>query len=240
VFYGPFRSRGSAELFESQMLDLFQIRRCQEDLMPSPEHPGCMYGEMNLCLRPCQQAVGVEEYATEVGRVVEFLESGGRSLVQPMQAARDRSSEAMEFEEAARLHKRLEKIEATLKLRDELVRPVDALDGVAVAGGIEPGTVSLWFMRQGVWQPVVRFAVQAESDRPVSMDTRLRTVASTLPPGTGAATERQEHVALLARWFYSSWRDGEWIPFAGPEGVPYRKLVGAVHRVAARSAVALS
>jgi excinuclease UvrABC nuclease subunit len=236
VFYGPFRSRGSAELFESQMLDLFQIRRCQEDLMPSPEHPGCMYGEMNLCLRPCQQAVGLEEYATEVGRVVEFLESGGRSLVQPMQAARDRSSEAMEFEEAARLHKRLEKIDATLKLRDELVRPVDALSGVAVAGGTEAGTVSLYFMRLGVWQPVVRFAVQAESERPVSMDTRLRAVVNAVPSTAVTATERQEHVALLARWYYSSWCDGTWIPFDGPEHVPYRKLVGAVHRVAARAA----
>jgi excinuclease ABC subunit C len=46
LFFGPFRSRASAERFESQFLDLFQMRRCQEDLVPSPAHPGCIYGEM--------------------------------------------------------------------------------------------------------------------------------------------------------------------------------------------------
>jgi ABC-type lipoprotein release transport system permease subunit len=51
--------------FQSQFLDLFQMRRCEENLAPSPSHPGCVYGEMNMCLRPCQQAVTPEEYASE-------------------------------------------------------------------------------------------------------------------------------------------------------------------------------
>ena len=67
LYCGPFRSRASAEKFESQFLDLFQMRRCQEDLVPSPEHPGCIYGEMGMCLRPCQQVVGRDEYLHEVG-----------------------------------------------------------------------------------------------------------------------------------------------------------------------------
>jgi len=50
LYYGPFRTRASAELFEDQFLDLFQLRRCQENLEPSPEHPGCIYGEMGRCL----------------------------------------------------------------------------------------------------------------------------------------------------------------------------------------------
>ena len=58
LYFGPFRSRASAERFEAQFLDLFQMRRCQEDLVPSPSHPGCIYGEMGMCLRPCQQVVG--------------------------------------------------------------------------------------------------------------------------------------------------------------------------------------
>ena len=48
VYFGPFRTRVSAEQFESQFLDLFQMRRCQEDLVPSPAHPGCIYGEMGM------------------------------------------------------------------------------------------------------------------------------------------------------------------------------------------------
>ena len=44
--------------------------------------------------------------------------------------------------------------------------------------------------------------------------------------------ERQEYLAILARWYYSSWREGEWIGFANFEDIPYRKLVNAVSRVA--------
>jgi excinuclease ABC subunit C len=69
VYFGPFRNRSTAARFESEFLDLFQLRRCQEDLDPSPDHPGCIYGEMGRCLRPCQQAVGVEEYRGEAERV---------------------------------------------------------------------------------------------------------------------------------------------------------------------------
>ena len=44
LFYGPFPSRTAAERFDGEMLDLFQIRRYEENLVPSPEHPGCIYG----------------------------------------------------------------------------------------------------------------------------------------------------------------------------------------------------
>ena len=114
LYFGPFRSRVSAERFESQFLDLFQMRRCQEDLVPSPEHPGCMYGEMGMCLRPCQQVVGPAEYAHEVARVVEFLRTGGRSLLDAIGHSRDRLSEEMRFEEAARQHKRYEMVDVLL------------------------------------------------------------------------------------------------------------------------------
>jgi hypothetical protein len=46
--------------------------------------------------------------------------------------------------------------------------------------------------------------------------------------------ERQEYLALLARWYYSSWRDGEWLGFDSYEDIPYRKLVNAVARVATK------
>ena len=80
MYYGPFASRAAAERFNEALLDLFQIRRCEENLAPAPDHPGCIYGEMNRCLRPCQQAVSMEEYRGEAARMEQFLETGGASL----------------------------------------------------------------------------------------------------------------------------------------------------------------
>lgn len=232
LVYGPFRSRTSAEEFESQFLDLFQIRRCWEDLAPAPDHPGCIYGEMGMCLRPCQQVVGPEEYSSEVCRAVEFLSTDGRSLLDSVMHARDRLSEETSFEEAARLHKQVEKVQHVLGLRDELVCDVDRLGGVAVTRSVAPGCVELWFVVGGCWQPPVRFLVEAAGAKTVSLDQRLREVVAALHPAAGSTRERQEHLALLARWYYSSHRDGEWLPFTGLDTLPYRKLVRAISRVA--------
>jgi len=131
LYVGPFRNRATAAQFESAFLDLFQLRRCQEDLAPSPDHPGCIYGEMGRCLRPCQQLVGVEEYHSEAERVAAFLRTSGRSLLAPASAERERLSAEMDFEGAARAHQRVMKIEEVLGWRDEMARDVERLHAVA-------------------------------------------------------------------------------------------------------------
>ncbi len=234
LHYGPFQSRAAAELFENQFLDLFQMRRCQENLEPSPQHPGCIYGEMNRCLRPCQQVVTRDEYLSETKRVEEFLTGNGGALLSVAMAARDRLSAEMNFEEAARQHKQLERIQAVLALRGDLVCDVERLYGVAVAPCLAPDSVLLWFVCQGAWQAPVRFTLTSL----VSLDQRLRELVASIQPETAPPlAEKQEHLALLARWHYSSWSDGEWIGFPGLDQVPYRKLVRAVSRVRQKAAL---
>jgi excinuclease ABC subunit C len=232
LYFGPFRSRASAERFEGQFLDLFQMRRCQEDLVPSPDHPGCIYGEMSMCLRPCQQAVGREEYARETDRAAEFLRTGGRSLLEAISHSRDRLSEEMNFEEAARQHKRYEKVQEALKSRDELAADVERLNGVAIARSQAPDAVELWFVRGGMWQRGQRFGFEAPEGKMVSLDSRLRDAFAAVEPLKLSSRERQEYLALLSRWYYSSWRDGEWLSFESFADIPYRKLVNAISRVA--------
>jgi excinuclease ABC subunit C len=230
-YYGPFRSRGAAEEFEHQFLDLFQIRRCQEDLTPSPEHPGCIYGEMSMCLRPCQQIVGKEEYAAETRRVSEFLLTAGQQMIRTAESARDRLSAELDFEAAAREHKRIDRIQQILKLRDDLVADIDHLHGVAVTPFVEPHSVLLWFLIGGVWQAPIPFSV-ALSDQSVSMDRRMKDIVSSIVPRKLGLRERQEHLAILARWCYSSWRDGEWISIPNLASAPYRRIISAISRTA--------
>jgi excinuclease UvrABC nuclease subunit len=232
LYFGPFRSRASAERFEQQFLDLFQMRRCQEDLKPAPDHPGCIYGEMSMCLRPCQQVVGAAEYGHEVARVTEFLRTGGRSQLDGIAHSRDRLSDEMQFEEAARLHKRYEKVVEALKLRDGLACDVERLNGVAIARSAAPDAVEMWFVRDGAWQRPQRFGFEVHEGKPVSLDRQLRETFAAVEPRKLMQRERREYLALLARWYYSTWRDGEWVSFESWEEIPYRKLVHAVSRAA--------
>jgi excinuclease ABC subunit C len=235
VYFGPFRARSTAERFESEFLDLFQMRRCQEDLAPSPTHPGCIYGEMGMCLRPCQEVVGPDEYRHEVARVAEFLATGGRSLLHGIAAARDRLSEEMQFEEAARQHRRYEKVREVLALSDELARDIDRLHGVAITPSVQHEAVEVWAVRAGWWLGRRRLSFEVQEGKPVSLDRKLRELFAEFAPRTSTIRERQEYLALLARWHYSSWREGEWIAFDDPDRIPWRKLVHAVSRVSAPS-----
>jgi len=241
IYYGPFRSRATAEEFNAQFLDLFQIRRCQENLEPSPAHPGCIYGEMNLCARPCQEVVSAAEYESEVERVAAFLRTGGASLLDAISASRERASAEMEFEDAARHHKRHERVEQVLKLRDELSTELTRLYGVAITPVIDytaPGSaiaaVDLRFFAEGCWLRPVRFelapvASDGQTSLPASIDARLREIIRALETPEG---DREENIALLARWYYASWRDGEWLSFDSVAKIPYRRLVNAIARVA--------
>lgn len=134
-FYGPFPSRAAADRYCDAVLDLFKLRRCHEELAPYPEHPGCIYGEMNKCLAPCNRAhtaEGAAEYAAEAAAVHAFFETHGRSMLDKLTAEREQASAEMEFERAAEVHAQHQKVKAAADLADELVQPIPQLRAVIV------------------------------------------------------------------------------------------------------------
>ena len=233
LFFGPFPTRPAAERFESAFLDLFLIRRCQEEIRPDPEHPGCIYGEMSMCLRPCQDRSTIEEYRGEVGRVLEFLNTRGESLVREIESSRDEAAAALAFEEAARHHQRLAKVTEALKQADDPARDLDRFFGVIVQPSTEPEAVELFWIYQGFLQEKMTFTYEVEKGRSVSLDSRLRGLLERGRFKTGTTRERTDDMALFNRWYRSSWRKGEVLLFDGLDSVPYRKLVRAISRAAA-------
>jgi excinuclease UvrABC nuclease subunit len=177
-------------------------------------------------------AVGVAEYKTESGRVAAFLRSDGRSLLDSAAAGRERLSAEMDFEGAALMHQRVAKIEAVLAVRDELARAVENLNGIAVVPSAEKDAVELAWIRDGVWRGMTHFPLASTDGRPVSLDARLREIAASITGESEEPAIRTEQLALLARWYYSSWRDGELLLAEAWDKLPWRKIVNAIARVA--------
>ena len=130
AYYGPFASRRSAQAFAERILDLFKVRRCQIKIRRDPTFPGCLYSEMKMCLAPCFAGCSKEEYAAEVQRLVQFLDTGGNSLRSAIEQERERASEDLDFERAAAIHKRIEKLDAALRGQSELARSINDIDAV--------------------------------------------------------------------------------------------------------------
>ena len=223
--FGPFQNRESAERFEQQVLGLFQIRRCTESLQPSPDHPGCIYGEMNLCMRPCQLAVSTDEYHVEISRVRDFLDSNGKHYLSVFSSARDHASDQTDFEQAARLHKQLEAVKSVIALRDDIICDITELNGLALTQGCGNRMLALWPLIAGWWQAPVFLDFSVPEAQSKSLDQQIRESLSERIANPAAEGNRADEIAILSRWYYSSWRDGHWFPFRTPADLNYRKLV---------------
>lgn len=230
--WGPFPSRDAAEFYLEQAVSLFQLRRCSETLSPHPDHPGCIYGEMNQCLRPCQAHVGIEEYASEAKRARDFLLTNGKSLTASLSQARARASEEMDFELAAQIHKRIEKVQAASAARDKVVTELNEFNGVALTPGSSPQTLNLWPLWTGFWQEPIALDCAPNSARPRPLDIEIRERLEERLKQPVQESRRIEDLAIFSRWYFSSWREGEWFPFRTLSDLSYRKLVRALSTMA--------
>jgi excinuclease ABC subunit C len=147
--YGPFPSRAAAERYVDEMLKLFLLRRCVDDLHPDPAFPGCVYSEMKMCLAPCFKGCSDERYQEESSAVEAFLATRGESRLVPLRTQRDEASAQLEFESAAALHAQVQRVESVRALASELVRPMSELRCVVVQASAHAGEVALFLFEKG-------------------------------------------------------------------------------------------
>jgi len=242
---GPFITRRVAEGFLESWLDLFRIRRCQIKIRRDPEFPGCIYSEMKMCLAPCFGGCTLAEYSDEVSRAAAFLRSGGGSLADALAQERELASAQLDFEHASALHKRLEKVQQLRRDLPELVRPIEQLHAIVLVRAAPENAIALFTVRGGqIADPfVLRFGELA--GQPRSAEQILRELLEPVPTpdeanlkraasGTLTIRDLEDHLALLARWFYGSPREGEiFFQKTRPVSWPYRRILRACGRLLA-------
>jgi excinuclease UvrABC nuclease subunit len=237
-YFGPFPSRRAAENFSSEFLNLFKLRRCQIKIRRDPTFPGCIYSEMKMCLAPCFAGCTDEEYSREAHRVHEFLATCGGSFTAELEVERESASATLDFERAADLHRRLEKIQDVLLPLPELARSIEKLDAVILQRAAEPEAIAVFVVRGGwIAEPfLLRFGQSAE---PRSAEEILREVLGADPSAVAAGPPQnksfyddeplEDHLAILSRWFFSKPRHGE--IFYREKDWPYRRLIRACGRL---------
>lgn len=233
LYYGPFPSRTSAEKFANDSLDFFKMRRCVEDLHPDPAFPGCIYSEMKMCLAPCFKGCSDQEYRAEVDRVQAYLDTGGQWLERELTWQREEASNNLDFENAAALHGRVEKLRPVLAQLPEIVRRTDRLAGVIVQPSSTDDCVTLFRIEGGCIAGPAIFSIQSpEHTKSQSMESRVQQALDAIPhPAATTALQVMEHLAILKRWYYRGTRVGE-IFLADDKGVlPMRRIVRGISRV---------
>ncbi len=101
-YFGPYPSAASVRETLNLMHKLFRLRSCEDSVFRNRSRP-CLQHQIGRCSAPCVARVGADDYADSVRRATLFLEGRSQELGDELGAAMQAASDALEFEQAARL-----------------------------------------------------------------------------------------------------------------------------------------
>jgi excinuclease ABC subunit C len=121
-YYGPFASAGAVNRTLNTLQKAFLLRSCSDSVYAARTRP-CMLFQIKRCAAPCVGLVDTAQYGALVSDAEDFLEGRSADLQDRLAAEMRAASDALDFENAARLRNRIR-----------------ALASVRAAQGINPST----------------------------------------------------------------------------------------------------
>ena len=110
VYYGPFTPASIARRSLKLIPKLFRVATCSE-VFDGKRRP-CLYYHLDQCLAPCAGKTDPLEYGAAVQDAKLFLEGRHHDLKSALKVRMKRSSEAMEYERAARYRDTIRTLDA--------------------------------------------------------------------------------------------------------------------------------
>ena len=210
VYYGPFV--GAQRIGEAvrELSDALGLRDCsldqkmyfadQVDLFGTPTRtPGCIRHEVRKCLGPCVGACTVKAYAERVAMARAFLEGADDGPIERLRGDMQCASDRMEFERAATLRDKLQRLEELREQFGRLRFAVETLSFLYTVRGHE-GDDRMYLIRRG--------RVRAEVPTPRTSRDRRSLVALIdsvySPPErqtSSVPTHEIDELLLLSSWF---------------------------------------
>jgi excinuclease ABC subunit C len=105
-YYGPFASAGSVNRTINALQRAFLLRTCTDSVYESRTRP-CLLYQIKRCSAPCTGEISLENYQGLVKEASQFLSGRSRHIRDELSKAMQQTSDALEFETAARYRDRL-------------------------------------------------------------------------------------------------------------------------------------
>ncbi len=208
-YYGPFSGRRRLRDALRELGDVLQLRDCgpatplcfgdQGDLFGHRGAPICYRGELRKCLAPCAGWCTQRQYRSRAELARRFLEGDADRPLQMLRERMDAAAERLQFEYAAELRDRAERLSL---IRDELVALRGSIEGLSFAYHVPgyDGDDRLYLVRRG--------AIRAELPYPRShaerefAAARVRAIFGTTEPRLSSVRPHEiAQILLVARWF---------------------------------------
>jgi DNA polymerase-3 subunit epsilon len=203
VCNGPVGDKDAAGRLIEKTVDAFDLCRYPHLLVQAPRAAACAYKEMGRCPAPCDGSEPMGSYRERVMGAVRFLtEPAARAeTVGGLTAAMQAAAGAMDFESAAAVKGRLDRLTALEGPGFGHLARLDEWRLVLVLPGVKPGSVRCLLLAGG------RLGVLGEAaGDPLRMDwdklgASVAELSRAVPPPT--AQERTDTIAVVARWLHA-------------------------------------
>jgi len=210
AYYGPFPALKRVGNTLRELVQHLGIRDCAastplffddqlELLSGAPREPRCIRAELATCLSPCAGACGAREYGSRVGAARRFLEGRGGDTLGELRERMWAAAGRGEYEYAALLRDRLERLD---RLRADLTAFQGRVDALTFLYRVPAwgGGSHLHLIRRG--RVLAQFASPRGRRVARANASRVRELMAEPDRGPGALTPHQAaEILLVARWF---------------------------------------
>jgi excinuclease ABC subunit C len=209
TYFGPFPRPGFLTLTVRELAQVLGLRDCPgtvpvffDDQLEIFEHghtPRCLRVATGSCLGPCCGSCSSTDYARSVETARRFLEGRSREPLKLLEGEMERASASLDFEYAALVRDRLDRLDTLQKELIAFKGRVEGLDLVYRVPGFK-GDDRLYLIRKGL--------VEDELPRPRGKRGRraaARRVEALFEEAAPAvdtlSQEAASEILLVARWF---------------------------------------
>jgi excinuclease ABC subunit C len=130
-YFGPFASAGAVNETVAFLQRGFMLRNCSDNFFASRRRP-CLQYHIKRCTAPCVGFVSKEDYARQAEDARDFLRGKNQEIQKRLAAEMEKASDALDFEEAAKLRDRI-----------KVLTSIQARQGVTVAGMGDADVIAL-------------------------------------------------------------------------------------------------
>ena len=210
IYYGPFLGARRVNDAVHELSDALSLRDCPKDhhivfadqqelFQLTPRTPGCIRLEVKKCLGPCVAACTAAQYQTQVDLARAFLDGTDDGPIAHLKSDMDACAEQLNFERAAVLRDKLQRLETLREMFARMRFAVETLSFTYTVPG-HAGEDRVYVIRRGT--------VRAETPSPRTARDRARLLTMVRevfdPPerSSGAVpTHEIDELLLLSAWF---------------------------------------
>ncbi|MEM1105027.1 MAG: excinuclease ABC subunit UvrC [Pseudomonadota bacterium] len=156
-YFGPFASANAVTRTLDTLQKAFLLRTCEDSVYAVRSRP-CMLHQIKRCAAPCTGEIAPEAYRELADQAADFLRGKSVELQKNLAADMEAASEAMEFEQAARLRDRIRALSVVRASQDVNPDGIEEADVFALAREAGASCVQVFFIRAGQnWGTSVHF-----------------------------------------------------------------------------------